>query len=123
MPNEEDPKEVARQELRTPEAQKMLRQFLSVDGPKGVTDAYRQGYDAIDWRKECRICGAKRPSAEMIRLGVSLEYACKDRTACATYKGEPEVEAKCSRCGEFVSLESLHPQGDNTFVCDWCSRE
>lgn len=50
MPNEEDPKIVARNERRTPEVEKMLRQFVG-DGPKGNTDAYR-----VWW---CRTFGAK----------------------------------------------------------------
>lgn len=30
-----------------PETEKILRQFLNIDGPKGTTDAYRDNYDRI----------------------------------------------------------------------------
>lgn len=45
MPNEEDPKEVARIERKTPQVEKLLRQFLQVDGPKGNSAAFQEGWD------------------------------------------------------------------------------
>lgn len=27
----------------------LMRQFLAIDGPKGVSEQYRQNFDAIDW--------------------------------------------------------------------------
>lgn len=42
--NEDDPKEVARQERQKPGVEKLLRQFLSADGPKGASAAYRIGW-------------------------------------------------------------------------------
>ena len=30
--------------------EKLMRQFL-LDGPKGVSEEYRKGFDAIDWSK------------------------------------------------------------------------
>lgn len=27
----------------------LMRQFLQLDGPKGASEEYRRGYDAIDW--------------------------------------------------------------------------
>ncbi len=39
---EEDPKEVARKEAKTPQVQRLLRQFLKMDGPKGSSEAYKE---------------------------------------------------------------------------------
>lgn len=47
MPADEDPKAVARAELRRPETQRLLRQFLNLDGPKGVTDEYRRSWNRM----------------------------------------------------------------------------
>ncbi len=46
MPSlEEDPKEVARKEAKTPEVQRLLRQFLTLDGPKGNSKAYKENLE------------------------------------------------------------------------------
>lgn len=47
MANEEDPKQAARDEAKRPEVQRLLRQFLKVDGPKGNNSAYREGWERI----------------------------------------------------------------------------
>lgn len=52
---EEDPKIVARNERKSPEVEKLLRQFLSTDGPKGVTDEYRARHEfSFKWTDEQR---------------------------------------------------------------------
>ena len=40
-----DPKELARQIRNTRETEGLLRQFLSVDGPKGATSDYKRGWN------------------------------------------------------------------------------
>ncbi len=45
MSLEEDPKEVARKEAKTPEVQRMLRQFMT-DGPKGNSKSYKENLEA-----------------------------------------------------------------------------
>lgn len=42
MSLEEDPKEVAKKEARSPEVQRLLRQFVNNDGPKGNTPEYKE---------------------------------------------------------------------------------
>ncbi len=42
---EEDPKEVARKEAKTPEVQRLLRQFLTLDGPKGNSKNYKENLE------------------------------------------------------------------------------
>ena len=80
--NEEDPKEAAKQARRYPETEKLLRQFLHTDGPKGNGQAYLDGWDRnfggqkSEWPVccnqkmkmkahttlyyECQRCGARR---------------------------------------------------------------
>jgi hypothetical protein len=52
MPNEEDPKEVARKERNTPEVARLLRQFTGTDGPKGNSRAYQEGWERIFGEQE-----------------------------------------------------------------------
>lgn len=73
--NEDDPKEVARQERNSPECQRLLRQFVNTDGPKGTTRAYRNNFDTI-FRKTCQLCGTVRKSSE------TVEYE-PDKYRCA----------------------------------------
>lgn len=44
MANEEDPKEAARIEAKSPQVQKLLRQFMT-DGPKGNTPTYKNNLE------------------------------------------------------------------------------
>lgn len=64
--NEEDPKEVAKKELRTPEAQKLLRQFVNTDGPKGNSAAYQEGWERTFGKKSyfCDACGTSEGMGE-----------------------------------------------------------
>lgn len=55
MSNEEDPKIVARNERKTAQVERLLRQFLKTDGPKGATSAYKDGWDRIFGNK-CAEC-------------------------------------------------------------------
>jgi hypothetical protein len=50
--NEEDPKEVARKERNTPEVSRLLRQFTDLDGPKGNSRAYQEGWERIFGEQE-----------------------------------------------------------------------
>lgn len=52
---EEDPKAAAKKERNTPQVERMLRQFLSVDGPKGNTAQYKAQYEQIFGNK-CLDC-------------------------------------------------------------------
>lgn len=53
---EEDPREAAKQELRRPETQRLLRQWMP-DGPKGATPAYRRGWElAFETEKHLGSC-------------------------------------------------------------------
>lgn len=47
MSAEDDPKAAAKRARNTPQAERMLRQFLSVDGPKGNTENYKEQYARI----------------------------------------------------------------------------
>lgn len=53
--SEEDPKEVAKKERKTPQVERLLRQFLKTDGPKGATNAYKEGWERIFGNK-CQAC-------------------------------------------------------------------
>lgn len=53
---EEDPKEAAKQARRLPETEKAMRQFLNIDGPKGVTESYRENYDLVFRGEDCSHC-------------------------------------------------------------------
>lgn len=63
MSTEDDPKATARKELRSPECQAQLRQFLNTDGPKGSNKEYREGWE--------RIFGGEKRCPETY-----LEYRC-----------------------------------------------
>jgi hypothetical protein len=54
--HEEDPKEVARKERDTPEVSRLLRQFTNLDGPKGSSRAYKEGWERIFGKKEESEC-------------------------------------------------------------------
>lgn len=56
MSLEEDPKEVARKERQTPEVEKLLKQFLQTDGPKGNSRAFRSNWErTFEKCGECRV--------------------------------------------------------------------
>ncbi len=55
MSLEEDPKEVARKEAKTPEVQRLLRQFLTIDGPKGNSKTYKENLEKAMYAK-CLDC-------------------------------------------------------------------
>lgn len=44
MDKNDDPKALAKSIRNTRETEGLLRQFLSVDGPKGATDDYKRGW-------------------------------------------------------------------------------
>lgn len=53
--SEEDPKIVARNERKSPQVEKLLRQFLNHDGAKGNTSAYIRGHEFnFSWSQEMR---------------------------------------------------------------------
>lgn len=69
---EEDPKIVARNERSSPEAERMLRQFLNTDGPKGNSKNYDKGYEfAFKWSDERKL----RLLSVMEDMGCSFEKA------------------------------------------------
>lgn len=61
---EEDPKEAARKERKTPQVEKLLRQFMDLDGPKGTSKAYRANYDSI-FEADCFWCKCHKKKSEM----------------------------------------------------------
>ena len=56
MSLEEDPKIVARNERRSKETEKALRQFLNHDGPKGASASYKENYDLVFRGEDCSNC-------------------------------------------------------------------
>jgi hypothetical protein len=92
MANEEDPKQVAKQERQRPEVERMLRQFLNTDGPKGNKDAYREGWERIFGEKKeaepflCVNCGVEHPSEDE-----SLACDCSDTGLVEEKDDQPGV--------------------------------
>jgi hypothetical protein len=78
--NEEDPKTAAKKELATPEAQRLLRQFVNTDGPKGTTNEYRAAWIRV-FGKTCSKCCEKYDPRESLAIG--------DVLLCPTCAQEP----------------------------------
>lgn len=59
MSNEEDPKETIRKERKTPQTERLLRQFLSLESGNYASAAYRAGYDAAMRGSAPRVVAAR----------------------------------------------------------------
>ena len=75
-PGEEDPKEAAKQARKYPETERLLRQFLHTDGPKGATEKYREGWERnfagrVEKWPEC--CGQRMK----LKVGNTLYAECQ----------------------------------------------
>lgn len=55
MPQEDDPKSAAKKARAHPDTERLLRQFLSTDGPKGSSREFQRGYVFnFEWTQEQR---------------------------------------------------------------------
>lgn len=63
MSAEDDPQAAAKRERKTPEVERLLRQFLRTDGPAGHSEAYREAYARI-FEKDCAHAGERTFSCD-----------------------------------------------------------
>lgn len=94
---EEDPKEVARIERKSPEVERGLRQFMQLDGPKGTSEEYRAKYDLIFKGADCFRCGGRFLKSDMKALksaksveGPEVEWV--DVHCCKICFGPDDIE-------------------------------
>lgn len=64
-----DPKEEARKSRKTPEVERLLRQFSNVDGPKGATAEYKKGWARAFGKKTGEHAGKPQAGAETCEDG------------------------------------------------------
>ncbi len=112
MPNENDPKETARIERKTPQTEKLLRQFLKLESGMYGSKTWRKNYDTA--------LGATPPPLAKPAPCDSCEYVAKtiaeidwheSRNAgheCCPDNDKPKDVPLCSKCGNpHTELHSL----------------